>query len=378
MQYYNYCGINGSSLSFQVDTDNAGQYEFTVDLEECIDGGEGGGAYLYWGELDVSYDYDGKNWFSYQPIDYYYGEGGGSPYCSVQSDGLTACQTDVRLPVLWVPISGDIYKSDVSTEQYWSYDGYDGYGYYYGYNSLWPAVGPLSGVIDGDQQYQIMVPFGGGDFYLYNQSNGNYFWIQVGVQSLDGVQQDLADSELVTAPVTFTLFDDSGNPVANAPLQIYPNSINNTQLVEATTDANGEVTQAFPLGYVYAYTGAAPFYYADGALRQKDVPVRIDLNSPHTCEVVGTLFDEFGQPRGNTMFNVYSGGSGVSLLVTTDAAGEFMFESKPGELNIDGIFNYYYYGRSIDNCRPEGGSPRQVRRDFILPTSESSIGQMGL
>lgn len=351
----------------------AGEYSVTVDLSACSINGQNYYYYLSLGRLLVDYQHDGVAWQKQIELDYlgYYGFG----VCTVGTNGLTSCDLDVRLPTVWAPISGDVYLAGTGSA-FWSYQSTTSayYGEFGGFDGDSASiVSGLTGPVDAQPYGPVQVPVGFGlvsGFVETSPGSGGFGLTEsreVFVPSTDGVIVDLADSAAVTAPVTVTVFDNAGAPLAGQSATANANLLSSGGVqIAGQTDAAGQIAGALPLSTVYAFSSGTVYAYGGGYANVKDAPLLIDLNGPESCRIIGTYFDVNGQPLANTNFTVegYSTQS-VTLNVMTDASGQFAFDMRPGEFTFYDLAAYYYSYQYLDNCRPQSGSQREVRRDFV-------------
>jgi hypothetical protein len=276
VEYTNYeCDLD-NGLFQSTTTDANGQYQFNIDLANCISQ-EGGFSDL--GQLQITYLYDGRSWQTYFWLnDYYYGEiyGGVQNYCSIAQDGATFCDFDLNLPVLWGPVSGDAYlPADIDPAGY--SDLYiDTEGAILGsYSSLNDAItldlssspasfGPIMapvGVLGVFHSYQLIG--GAGEFQWNSHPNSN----------IDGTTVDIGNL-LTTVPVVISVFDATNQPMPNIEIGFQSSlggiGIGNVIDIEGTTDSNGEYMADAYLGYLSG-NSSNPFHYYFGYVIKKQV-----------------------------------------------------------------------------------------------------------
>lgn len=363
IRYLNRC--TSTPLELATQTDNEGAYNLIVDLGACQF--PGGGGYIDLGELEVAYTYSSANWTRRMYLDQFSEFGQGQ--CSVDTLGNNRCEFDVHLPAVWGSISGSVYMSELA-DQLWSYSHYGFYGGAYGEDEREDFVFSVQSV----QSYgPVALPLGSGNLSLLRETtpgSGSYGFVgatSIQVLSTDPELQDFADSFAVTAPMTITVFDDAGfsTPDLLLDIDIYSYFSLDSFSESGVTDASGALVVDTPLGRggVF-YSGGA----ADFTVRVGDQPLFLDINSPDECLVTGTAYDEFGQPFGNTQFQVqsYSGSSSAGVIdVVTDSVGGFSVLVPPGSFYAS--FDFFSGGDNVINhCRSVGGLPRAIRRDFQL------------
>lgn len=371
VDYYNYdCNV-GNDLYQATTTDENGQYQLNIDLANCLQ--EGG--FIELGQLYISYMYDGRSWQSeFWLNDYYYSEfyDGLQTLCSIEQDGATVCDFDLNLPVLWGPVSGNIYlPADVDQEEsshfYMGSSNY--YNYVSSYSSLVETI-PLDLSSSPASFGPIMAPVGNvhvGRSYRINNV-WNYQTNNVYNRSTDGVTVDIGNL-LTTVPVVISVFDTNNLPLPNVEidfLSTFWNNSNNEIDLEGTTDGNGEYMADAYLGNLYG-SSANPSHYFFGSVVKAGNTKYIDLGSTQECIVEGQLVDVFGVPIANEFFDVY--GNLFFTSFVTDENGYFSTTTNPGYFYIEGQ-NYQssdFYGESqIDNCRLVAGLPRVIRFDAVM------------
>ena len=144
--------------------------------------------------------------------------------------------------------------------------------------------------------------------------------------------------------------------------------------VSGVSDANGEFNADLPVGQVSV---RAPALFVSGGvqLQRKDTPVLLDMFSTEQCTVSGAIYDQRGLPLENAALEFSTGFSFSDPLVSTNTNldGEFTFSAGPGRLaltTVNGFNNPLLSlvspGKSIDNCRPVGGQPPEVRLDLQI------------
>ncbi|NHN39740.1 hypothetical protein G8764_20755 [Pseudomaricurvus alcaniphilus] len=383
VRYFNFC--DGDQIDLTVQTDSNGFFQIPVDLGNC---GFLPGEFFYGnlGSLNVPY-FNGPDfwdrWMEINSIFGYYGEFFGDfQNCNVEADGTTQCTVDVYLPTLWTPFSGNYHRTneEAGIDQLIDFDHQGIYGGYFATDSFFdraddPGSFPAPPVPFGPAE----VPLGGAILTAYTETGpGSNSFVQsfgafVLVPSLEPFSHDAADSPSVTVPTTVKVFDDVGDPQQGFFVDSFFDvffSLNNIDPIEnLVTDADGEVQFDSPLGPVFvdaASTENGFDFYGGGYARVPSVPLLIDLNSPDTCTVVGTAYDDFGQPLADSSFFYYFDNGVIfdSVEVNTDSDGAFSFNVAPGQLYIDSYFGgeFGFGSDFIDNCR----NNRVIRRDLRL------------
>jgi hypothetical protein len=370
VEYINYACYMDNNLFQSTTTDENGQYQLNIDLASCISQ-EGGYSDL--GQVQVAYMYDGRSWQSeFWLNDYYYGglDARSQDYCSIALDGATLCDIDTNLPVLWGPVSGNVYLSaDIDPV------GFSAFSMNAYQNSILGGFSVLNDDISLDLSSSpasfgpIMAPVGELFVHHYYRSLGGEGESQSNEgnnSSTDGTAVDIGNL-LTTVPVVISVFDATNQPMANVEID-FQSSIQGTGNVidiEGTTDSNGEYMANAYLGYLNG-NSSNPFRYYGGYVIKAGSTVYIDLGSRQDCLVEGQLVDIFGVPIANEFFNIFGNLSGSNFV--TDENGYFSTTANPGYFQIEGQ-NYQsgYFGNNyVNNCRPVAGLPRVIRFDAVM------------
>jgi hypothetical protein len=355
----NYQNFTCNNLSQSVLTGPDGGYQLDINFAECGAFSEFGNIFYDLGSLHIQFEYAGTQWWIQNYIDdVYYGEFGQDLGCSVLPDGVTTCDEDIHLPVLWGPVSGDIVNSPFTNGFSLEYYGYNYYELYMSAIDI-----PQSATNYGP----IMLPIGQGQFYLQALDAQISRFYEVNLLNQAGLTVDLGDG---IVPVTVTLFDDVGVPLPGITINgVSGNgiSLNHSQV----TDTDGSVTFNSSLGYLSVYS-VNPYHYFDGFAYSINTPILIDLNSTGLCNIQGTVYDEFGLPLPGLALQWWSG-TGGNGQVTTDNNGQFTFSTPATDVNIypfeDNLAGSYFY---IDNCRAVNSSPRTIILD--IPSGQFGFG----
>ena len=376
MNYSNWNCDEDNGLQQFTTTDENGQYQFNIDLANCISQ-EGGFSDL--GRLETTYMYDGRSWKSYFELnDYYYGgidggnDGGVQTYCTIAQDGATVCDVDINLPVLWRAVSGDVHlPADI-----------DPAGYSYLNINLFQSsiLGGLSFLDDNTSLDlsnsptsfgPIMAPVG--RLFVHHSYQtlagvGESQWNVLTNSSTDSATVDIGNL-LTTVPIVISVFDANNLPMPNVEIDFvsdFGNSSTTNSVIdiEGTTDSNGEYTANAYLGSING-NSLNPFHYYSDYIVEAGSTKYIDLGSTQQCLIEGQLVDVFGEPIANEFFNVFDNFSNTDFV--TDGNGYFSTPTTPGYFQIEGQ-NYHagYFNHQIDNCRPVAGQPRVIRFDAVM------------
>lgn len=385
MTYFNFaCDADGLLTEFTT-TDENGQYEFIIDLASCISEYDG---FSDLGEIQTSFMFDGRSWVSGTSLNnYYYGgnengnDGSSESYCSLAPDGATVCDVDINLPVLWGPVSGDVYlPADIDPVGFTninisSFQGFIFGGYSYSNDlipldllsspaSFGPVMAPVGELFIG-HNYETT------DGVLQGQyNNGDN-------SSTDGSTVDIGNL-LTTVPVVISVFDTDNLAIPDVEINfrssLGSNGPDNEITIQGTTDVNGELMANVYLGSISG-NSSNPFHYFSGFRVNADNTKYIDLGGTQECLVEGQLVDVFGVPITNEFFSVF--GNTFSTSFATDNNGDFSITATPGYFSIEGQ-NYqsanYDGNYQIDNCRPVEGQPRVIRFDSVMYEYEGFFG----
>ncbi|MDU0356042.1 hypothetical protein RS130_21030 [Paraglaciecola aquimarina] len=331
LDYVNYNCMDGVDLQDSTVTDASGNYRFNINLASCIDEFQGYGDF---GAILVSYEHFGSPWSTEFRIDNsYYGEGenGTLTECSVVADGTTVCEFDLHLPVLWGPVSGEVYMPDDIESADISYFYMNTSFYDFGAHSSFGGNNLLDLTNSVDAFGPIMAPVG--DLHVGHSyriaDEWNYQNNNVHNYSTDGSVVDLGNLQ-TTVPVVVTVFDVNNAPLPDINISFTSRFWNNNDGGEidlsGTTDSNGEFMADAYLGYLNV-SSSNPSNYFYGNVSSVSGTKYIDLDSTLSCVVEGKFVDVFGEPIANEEFTTYYNSNSIDFM--TDENGNYSITVVP-------------------------------------------------
>ena len=332
-----------------VTTDSEGRYTIEIGAD-CF-----GGEAFYYGTFQIAFDYDGVNWI----YNGYYDPSVCEFYAAESGSTSEICPRNIHLPTVWGPVSGNI---DVALASWATVD-----------IEVFLDSGYMNtqlATVSGQSTYgPVMVPLSTyGAFVSTWKDDGSWVGNEFQLLSIDGVTVDLGVS---TGSALITVYDVDGDTLAGETVQVRSGLFGSTS-VNGITGSNGEfLVTGLPLGTVSVNVSGLSSGFGTGFIHQAGQELLVDINSPATCSLEGTIFDLFGQPIQSSLS--YWSSTGANFYADSAEDGTFVMSGVPagdGSLHTD-IFNtngsslgYANAFLRVDNCRSLDEHPRVIRVDL--------------
>ena len=386
---YNNWACGDSELSRSVPTDENGEYQLDLDLENCFEQSEFSGFNI--GYLQLEYQKGDNVWIHgvyLNDIAYVY-QSGFDELCSVQGSGTTVCNdVDIRLPTLWTSIYGSYFPENELTNS-------SDYGFLeihigeqnnlmYSYNRL--SLYDIEFIGSEVNYGPIQIPFTSTQGY-----NQIYIWDGVNWTNRDFNNYSIASKQVDIAPgqsfpVTINVFEPNVEDVVFDNLVVEFNQYVNgleTVLVELDASRQAVIDSAYNKASIRLEDDIEGYlaYREIGGADTIGEEVVVDFFSDDMCSITGTAFDYRGEPMSGVdlEFLLIQGYYGEQVISTTDVNGQYTFSAPAGRVYLQSvnqsIFNYWYSELSIDNCRPENGINKTIQFDLKTGDFTNSLEQ---